>query len=95
MCREEDATRLADAVGLRRCGGRSVETRAAEQGELSKLENGTWFALGAIVEQKAEGCACSSCTGWHELDSLWGIVIEPDGEKLDEFARHSLDLEPK
>lgn len=65
------------------------ETKAAEDYELDMLERGVWVVLGAIVQHK-----CEHCGEWKDGDSLWGIVIEDDGAKLDEFARHSLDLEP-
>ena len=63
------------------------ETRAAEDEELAKLASGEWVVLGCIIEKKM------ACGEYHEADSLWGIVIEPDDAKLDEFARDSMDLE--
>jgi hypothetical protein len=63
------------------------ETQEAEAWESGKLESGDLVALGAIVEKR-----CPHCESWREIDSLWGIVIEPNGEKLDEFARWGLDL---
>ncbi len=57
------------------------ETKAAEDEELAKLASGEWVVLGCIVEER------KACGEFHETDSLWGIVIEPDGEKLDSFAR--------
>lgn len=32
-------------------------------------------------------------THWHETDSCWGIVIEPDHAKLDEMARWQFGLD--
>lgn len=85
------------------------ETREAEAWELERLADGRLVALGAIVEHECSGCGCPHCTGWHPLEvtymngngstfrgpqDLWGIVIEPDGDKLDEFARATFDLTP-
>ena len=79
-----------------------AETRAAEDWERERLADGRLVALGCIVEERVE-CACPDCDGWHERQerftgngkdyfdgpsSLWGIVIEPDAEKLREFAVH-------
>ena len=69
-----------------------AETLAAERWEIDMLDRGDWVALGATVEQRTV-CDCPACDGWHETDALWGIVVEPDGANLDEFAQHSLDLE--
>lgn len=63
-----------------------AETQAAERFELSKLESGEWVALGCIVEKR-----CGSCGNWDDTDSLWGIVIEPEGSELDAFAAHSME----
>ena len=30
---------------------------------------------------------CRSCTGWDEIESVWGIVIENDIEKAVEAAK--------
>jgi len=56
------------------------ETKAAENWELERLRDGRLIALGCIQERK-----CPTCGQWEEKDSLWGIVIEPDTEKLREF----------
>ena len=65
------------------------ETRAAEDEEIAKLESGEWVVLGCIVETQ-----CHHCGEWKERDACWGIVIEPDGAKLDEYARWGMDLRP-
>jgi len=68
--------------------GTDEETKKVEDWELERLENGTFVALGAVVEH-----LCPTCKEWHETEnSLWGIVIEPDETKLAEFAEHSLDI---
>ncbi len=56
------------------------ETRAAEDFELERLESGEWVALGCVIEGR-DGT---------KLDSLWGIVIEPDSVKLAEYFGHSM-----
>lgn len=64
-----------------------VETRAAEEDELAKLESGDLVALGCIVETQ-----CPSCGEWKAGDSLWGIVIGTDAKELDEFARDHMEF---
>ena len=66
------------------------ETKAAEDWELERLNDGRLVAMGAIVEERVD-CKCPDCNGWHSVDTLWGIVIEPNEAKLKEFAIHSLD----
>ena len=56
------------------------ETKEAENWEIERLESGELVPLGFIIEEK-----CSQCGNWDQVDSLWGIVIEPDEEKLREF----------
>ncbi len=63
------------------------ETKAAEDHEIAKLGSEEWLALGCIVEH-----LCPTCGGWTQGDSLWGIVIKPEMEAIDTFARDSLDL---
>ena len=60
------------------------ETRAAEEWELERLEDGRLVALGCIQERK-----CERCSQWEEIDALWGIVIEPNTAKLREFFKGS------
>lgn len=67
------------------------ETKEAEDTEIAALERGEYVALGCIVENKVD-CPCPRCNGWHETDSIWGVVIEPDAEKLDEFANYNFAL---
>ena len=62
------------------------ETKAAEDLEYANLESGEWVALGCIIERK-----CLACLNWHETDSLWGIVIEPDEAKLREYETWSME----
>lgn len=57
------------------------ETQKAIDEEYAALYSGDLIALGAIAETK-----CKSCDQWHEVDSLWGIVTEPDTDKLDALA---------
>ena len=63
------------------------KTKAAEDAEIASLESGELVALGAVVQHK-----CDHCEGWMDKDSLCGIVIEPDDEKLRAFAQDVLDL---
>ena len=64
------------------------ETKAAEDWELERLDDGRLVALGCIVQKK-----CGECGEWRDGDSLWGIVIEPEAEKLDVFASENMDIE--
>lgn len=57
------------------------ETQAAIDEEYAALYNGNLVALGAIAETK-----CKACDQWEEVDSLWGIVVEPNTDKLDDLA---------
>ena len=66
------------------------ETKAAEQYELERLESGEWAALYCMVEH-----LCSCCGEWAAGDALHGIVIELDTDKLKEYARENMDLDPK
>lgn len=55
----------------------------AENYELAKLETGELVTLGCIVED-LHGVVC--------FDSLWGIVIEPDINRMAEFFNHSMEV---
>jgi hypothetical protein len=61
------------------------ETKAAEDYEAERLEDGRWVVLGCIVERP-----CTQCGQWVEVDSLWGIVIEPDETELRKFRKESM-----
>jgi hypothetical protein len=61
------------------------ETKQAEDWELERLRDGRLVALGCIVERP-----CCECGQWVQVDSLWGIVIEPDEEKLRAFRKECL-----
>ena len=63
------------------------ETKEAENAELAAIERGELVALGCIIEHR-----CDQCGEWHQTDSLWGIVIEPDWSKLDTFTRDNMDI---
>jgi len=65
--------------------GTEEETRAAEDEELAMLDSGNWVALGCIVET-----LCPTCGEWRHIDDLWGIVIDPNDEALDRFARSDM-----
>lgn len=67
------------------------ETKAVEDREIDMLNRGEWVVLGCVVQRKV-GCACPDCDGWHEVDACWGIVIEPDNEKLDKYARECMGV---
>jgi len=62
------------------------ETRKAEDWELERLADGRLIPLGCIVDRVVD-CDCPDCDGWHETDSCFGIVIEPDDAELIEYAR--------
>jgi hypothetical protein len=57
------------------------ETRAAIAHEQAMLDSAEWVALGAITEKK-----CPTCEHWHEVDSLWGIVVENSEKGFAEAA---------
>jgi len=63
------------------------ETKAAEDEEIAKLESGELVCLGAIYEVK-----CLACNQWEDKDSLWGIVIEPDEQKITTFGSDNIAL---
>ena len=66
------------------------ETKAAEDEELAKLRSGEWVALGCIVTEpcpSSDSRHCPCCAGTHEVDSLWGIVIENDIKIAEDFAK--------
>ena len=58
------------------------ETKAAEDEEILNLNNGTWFALGAIFERK-----CPTCEQWEEKDSVWGIITDGTDKELEQFGK--------
>jgi hypothetical protein len=64
------------------CYDTPEENSAAEEWELERLTDGRLVALGCIVED---------VTGEH-LDSLWGIVIEPNEEIMAEFFEQSMSV---
>ena len=70
------------------------ETRAAEDDEIGRLEAGALIVIRIIVSEFRKAEHCKSCTceemTWQEADSLWGIVIEPDNKKIEEFAREGM-----
>lgn len=76
------------------------ETKAAEDEEIEKLNSGEWVVLGCIVTEPCKGVSCTDgldeheviehcpcCRGRQEVDSLWGIVIENDTRKAEEYAK--------
>ena len=68
------------------------ETKQAEDREIESLNSGRFVALGCIVELRCEpNCHCPACPVWYDSDALWGIVIEPDHDKLREFALESME----
>lgn len=74
------------------------ETKAAEDEEIAKLYSGEWVVLGCIVtapccgvEQVGGVQHCEACTGTVEVDSLWGIVIENDTAKVEQFCKENME----
>lgn len=61
-------------------GDDEANKRATEH-EQALLRNGSLVALGCVIEDR---------TGYI-LDSLWGIVVEPDDSSLVDFFRHNLE----
>ena len=61
------------------------ETKAAEDWELERLNDGRLVALGCIIEER-----CDACGEWKETDSLWGIVIRPEEHELDAHRKHCM-----
>ena len=50
------------------------------------LETGRYDVYGCILERRVEPCgACGAGERWDVADSLWGIIIGPDGE--DDYRR--------
>ena len=66
--------------------GTEAATRAAEDEEIAALKSGDLVALGCVLERH-----CSRCDEWRECDSMWGIVIAPDNNELDVFAREHME----
>ena len=63
--------------------------------EIEKLDSGDWVALGCIVSKPCPGEAgtgrhCVACKGSHEVDSLWGIVIENSWDEAEKFAKECM-----
>lgn len=80
------------------------ETKAAEDEEIEKLNDGTWVALGVHVTRKCGGLEppiepggeqphCPGCGGVEELDDLWGIVIENSAAACEKFVKDGFVLE--
>ena len=67
--------------------GTDEETRAAEDEEIENLNNGTWEALGVIVESQ---CAC--CGQWAMDDAVWGCVVAVPWNAAD-LVRDHMGLE--
>jgi hypothetical protein len=72
------------------------ETRRAELEEIHKLNSGEWTVLGCIVEEPCPGATvagmqsdghCPCCIGHHEVDSLWGIVIENSTTAWEQYVK--------
>lgn len=61
-------------------------TPMAEE-EKENVASGKWAALGCILQKR-----CTNCDEWKDVDSLWGIVIEPTDEALALFARQNMDF---
>ena len=67
------------------------ETKAAEDRELHKLDIGAWVVLGCIVTEPCPANKhCPCCSGSHEVDSLWGIVIDNSHKAAEAFAKETL-----
>jgi hypothetical protein len=67
------------------------ETKAAEDEEIAKLNSGEWVVLGCIVTEPCpanEHCPC--CSGSHEVDSLWGIVIDNSSKAAEAFVKENM-----
>ena len=69
--------------------GTDEETRAAEDKEIENINNGTWEALGIIVESR---CAC--CGQWAMDDAVWGCVVAVPWNAAD-LVRDHMGLEVK
>ena len=67
------------------------ETKAAEDEEIAKLDAGEWVVLGCIVTEPCpanEHCLC--CSGSHEVDALWGIVIDNSHKAAEAFVKENM-----
>ena len=62
------------------------ETKKAEEWELERLQDGRLVALVFCIESK-----CETCGHWAPVDSLCGIVIEPDEATLKKFFLESVE----
>lgn len=59
-------------------------TTAIEEEEMAKLADGEWGVFGIILFEE-----CANCELPKELDSIWGIVCEPeDAELLEAIEEH-------
>lgn len=67
------------------------ETRAAEDEEIRKLNSGEWVVLGCIVTAPCSSKKhCEACPGRHEVDSLWGIVVDNSNREAERVAKELL-----
>lgn len=57
--------------------------------EQEAIEDGDLLALGAIVENY-----CDLRKEWFQVDSLWGIIVDPDEDLYDVAQEQELDLSP-
>jgi hypothetical protein len=63
------------------------ETKKAEDDEIAALDSGELVALGCIVTEPCEGPHCKACSGVVEVESLWGIVIEPETTAIEAHVK--------
>lgn len=69
----------------------SGETKAAEDEEIAKLNSGDWVVLGCIVTEPCPDTThCTCCKGSHEVDSLWGIVIDNSHKAAETYAKENM-----
>lgn len=67
------------------------ETQAAEDNEIVKLNSCEWVVLGCIVTEPCPSSThCTCCSGDHEVDSLWGIVIDNSNKVAEAFAKENM-----
>lgn len=61
-------------------------TRAAEDEEIANLESGKWTVVGIRVFEPCDHPKphCADCSGWVEMDEVWGCVVESNMAKLEE-----------
>ena len=62
------------------------ETKDAENHELEMLDRGDWVVLFAKASTK-EDCNCPDCDGWHNTDTLCGIVVPNNDKAISQFAK--------